>query len=74
MHVTVEKMLLDILNFQEPQDIYGRHNATCIVDIGSMVSRVLWSPEGLVEVRVSWPGQPRYQKKKKKKKKVDIGA
>ena len=35
MHVTVEKMLLDILNFQEPQDIYGRHNATCIVDIGA---------------------------------------
>ena len=31
----------------------------------SMVSRVLWSPEGLVEVRVSWPGPPRYQKKKK---------
>ena len=30
----------------------------------SMVSRVLWSPEGLVEVRVSWPGHPRYQKKK----------
>ena len=28
-----------------------------------MVSRVLWSPEGLVEVRISWPGHPRYQKK-----------
>ena len=27
----------------------------------SMVSRVLWSPDGLVEVRVSWPGHPYYQ-------------
>ena len=33
---------------------------------GTMVNRILWSPEGLVEVRVSWPGHPRYQKKKKK--------
>ena len=32
----------------------------------SMVSRVLWSPEGLVEVRVNWPGYPRYKKKKKR--------
>ena len=31
----------------------------------SMVSRVLWSPEGLVEVCVSWSGHPRYQKKRK---------
>ena len=28
-----------------------------------MVSRVLWSPEGLVEVRVSWSRHPRYKKK-----------
>ena len=33
----------------------------------SMVSRVLWSPKGLVEVRVSWPRHPRYKKKKKHK-------
>ena len=37
----------------------------------SMVSKVLWSPEGLVEVRVSWPGHPRYQKKKQKNKSSD---
>ena len=30
----------------------------------SMVSSILWSPEGLVEVRVTWPGHLHYQKKK----------
>ena len=30
------------------------------------------APGGLVEVRVSWPGHPRYLKKKNKKKKKKI--
>ena len=42
----------------------------------SMISRVIWSPEGLVEVRVSWPGHPRYKKKTNKQtnKQASVGS